>query len=359
MPATMRDVARLAGVSVKTVSNVVNNTYPYIRPETRAQVEAAMAELGYRLNVAARKLRTNRTGLIGLALPELRLPYFAELADEVIREAAGVGLKVMVEQVEDAQSVSVESLVGSHTHLVDGVIIAPVGHGEVAQSAVPAFPVVVLADHRISDDVDQVFLSNARGAEMVTEHLISRGARRIVGLGANPNLTVGSEGERTRGYLEALRRHGIEIDRSLMRPTGGWSKGDGAAVIRELVREGADFDAVFGFNDTLALGALAELLRAGVPVPEAVQVMGFDDIEDAQYSVPALSTVAVDRSELAALAVDIIVRQLSSAASDAEEGTASVTDGPGDAPAVQTAGLRSAREAIEVSPRLVLRDSTR
>ncbi|UFU05904.1 LacI family DNA-binding transcriptional regulator [Ruania halotolerans] len=353
MPATMRDVAKLAGVSVKTVSNVVNNTYPYIRPQTRAQVEDAMAELGYRLNVTARKLRTNRTGLIGLALPELRLPYFAELADEVIRKAAEVGLKVIVEQVEPAEHVAVESLVGSHTHLVDGAIVAPVGHGDVlSQSAPPDFPVVVLGDHKISDDVDQVFLANARGAELVMEHLISRGAHRIVALGAGRGEAVGSEGERTRGYLDTLARHGITVDEALMRPTVGWSKAAGAAVIRDLAAEGVAFDAVFGFNDTLALGALTELLRSGRRVPEDVQVMGFDDIEDAQYSVPALSTVAVDRSQLAELAVGILVRRLRAA-----------TDGdprPGQAPhpGAGEAGP-TAWDAIEVPPRLMLRDSTR
>ncbi|SED52203.1 LacI family DNA-binding transcriptional regulator [Ruania alba] len=351
MPATMRDVAKLAGVSVKTVSNVVNNTYPYIRPETRAQVEAAMAELGYRLNVTARKLRTNRTGLIGLALPELRLPYFAELADEVIRKAADVGLKVIVEQVEAAEHVAVESLVGSHTHLVDGAIVAPVGHGDVpSQSAPPGFPVVVLGDHRIGDDVDQVFLANARGAELVMEHLISRGARRIVALGADRGVAVGTEGERTRGYLNTLARHEIAVDEALIRPTEGWSKAAGAAAIRDLTAEGVEFDAVFGFNDTLALGALAELLRGGRRVPQDVQVMGFDDIEDAQYSVPALSTVAVDRSQLAELAVGILVRRLQA-----------VADGDAHPGEVARPGADSAVawDAIEVPPRLVLRDSTR
>ncbi|WP_163541199.1 LacI family DNA-binding transcriptional regulator [Occultella kanbiaonis] len=358
MPATMRDVAKLAGVSVKTVSNVVNDTYPYIRPETRARVEAAMEDLDYRLNVTARKLRTNRTNLIGLALPELRLPYFAELADEVIRKAADVGLKVIVEQVEASEHVAVESLVGSHTHLVDGAIVAPVGHGDVlSRSAPPGFPVVVLGDHRISDEVDQVFLANARGAELVVEHLISRGARRIVALGADPGVAVGTAGERTRGYLNTMERHGILPDDRLIRPTDGWSKAAGAAVIRDLAAEGVEFDAVFGFNDTLALGALAELLRSGTRVPEDVQVMGFDDIDDAQYSVPALSTVAVDRAQLAELAVGILVRRLRAEADGATRPDAAAPTGEkvrsGDA------ARAAVRDAIEVPPRLVLRGSTR
>ncbi|WP_159621707.1 LacI family DNA-binding transcriptional regulator [Ruania rhizosphaerae] len=348
MPATMRDVAKLAGVSVKTVSNVVNNTYPYIRPETRAQVEAAMAELGYRLNVTARKLRTNRTGLIGLALPELRHQYFAELADDVIREAAKAGLKVIIEQVEPSEHVAVERLVGSHTHLVDGAIVAPVGHGDVvSESAPPGFPVVVLGDHRITDDVDQVYMANARGAELVMEHLISRGARRIVALGADLGAVVGAEGERTRGYLESLERHGIEVDDQLILTTDGWSKAVGVAAIRDLTTRGVSFDAVFGFNDTLALGALTEVLRSGRRVPEDVQVMGFDNIDDAQYSVPALSTVAVDRAQLAELAVDMIVRRLRSLY---EAENRSEHDAEGAAPE---------RWAIEVPASLVLRDSTR
>jgi DNA-binding LacI/PurR family transcriptional regulator len=125
----MHDVAALAGVSVKTVSNVVNG-YQYIRPTTRAKVEAAIGELGYRINITARNLRQGRTGMIGLAVPELSLPYFAELADSVIRAAEDVRLTVLIEQTGGARARELEVLSGQRRHLTDGLIFSPLDLGE-------------------------------------------------------------------------------------------------------------------------------------------------------------------------------------------------------------------------------------
>lgn len=119
----MQDVARLAGVSIKTVSNVVND-YPHISKATRAKVEKAIAQLGYEPNLTARNLRRGRTGLIGLALPELKLPYFAELAGSVIVAAEKRGLRVLIEQTNAERSREIDVLHGSVRHLLDGLIFS-------------------------------------------------------------------------------------------------------------------------------------------------------------------------------------------------------------------------------------------
>lgn len=318
MPATMRDVARLAGVSVKTVSNVVNNTYPYIRPETRAAVEAAMAALDYRLNVTARKLRTNRTGLIGLALPELRSPYFAELADEVIGQAAAAGLKVIIEQVQASDHVAVDDLLGNRIHLIDGAIVAPGGSADVPAHSVPSgFPLVVLGDHRFGDPVDQIFMANAEGAALAVQHLLERGARRVVALGSGMNKSTGNVADRTRGYRTALAAHGVDADPALIRSAPGWSKAAGAEAVRTMLDEQLQFDAVFAYSDTLALGAITALAERGIAVPERVQVVGFDDIDDARYAVPSLTTVRVDRGDVASIAVHMLTARLDGDGGDA------------------------------------------
>lgn len=126
--ATMHDVAAVAGVSIKTVSNVING-YPYIRAETRARVEAAIEQLGYRVNLTARSLRRGRTGMIGLAVPELRLPYFAELADSVIRAADVRGVVVLIEQTSGSRERELEVLHGPRRHLTDGLIFSPLALG--------------------------------------------------------------------------------------------------------------------------------------------------------------------------------------------------------------------------------------
>ncbi|ACQ79776.1 transcriptional regulator, LacI family [Beutenbergia cavernae DSM 12333] len=311
MAVTMRDVAKRAGVSVKTVSNVVSGEYPYIRPETRARVVEAIEDLGYRLNVSARQMRTNRTDVIGLALPELRLQYFAELADEVIRAAAEEGLRVVIEQVEHVEHVAVDHMIGTGAHLLDGAIVAPTSQADVAPESAPrGFPIVVLGDRRIGDDVDQVYLANATGARLAVNHLLDVGCRRIVALGGMPGETTGNAGERTAGYADALAARGVDVDPDLVVPTSAWTMAAGAQSLSAILERGTTFDGVFAFSDSIAIGALGALAQAGVRVPDDVAVVGFDDIDDAAHAVPPLTSVAVDRARTAHEAVRLLVRRL-------------------------------------------------
>src|SRR5665647_2148175 len=164
MAATMHDVARLAGVSIKTVSNVVNG-YPHIRETTRARVLAAIDELDYQLNVAARNLRTGRTGIIALAVPELGLPYFAELADSVIEAADVQGLTVLIEQTGSRRERELEVLSGARRHLTDGLIFSPLALGAGDEDLLRVdFPVVVLGERLFPDSVDHVTMQNVEAA---------------------------------------------------------------------------------------------------------------------------------------------------------------------------------------------------
>lgn len=144
--ATMRDVAHGAGVSIKTVSNVLNG-YPYIRPETRERVDRAIGELDYHVNVSARNLSRGRTGVIALVVPAVRGVYFAELADSVMREAATRGLRVLIEQTDDDRDRELRVLDGSHRSVVDGVIFSPlaVRQQDLALFEVD-FPLVLLGE---------------------------------------------------------------------------------------------------------------------------------------------------------------------------------------------------------------------
>ncbi|MFC0673146.1 LacI family DNA-binding transcriptional regulator [Brachybacterium hainanense] len=311
MAVTMADVARRAGVSPKTVSNVLGDRYPYIRPETRSRVLAAVEELGYRLNTSARALRTNRTGVIGLALPEMRAPYFAELADEVSRAAREVGLRVVVENIEPEPHVAVDHMAFARTQGLDGALIAPATRADVALESAPAgFPLVVLGDRRLEDDVDQVFLANAQGARLAVEHLLAIGRTRIALLGADPDQLIGNAAERTAAYRAVLDEHGLAEDPTLLIACPGWTSAAGAEALAQALHAGLQLDAVLALTDSLALGALWALDQAGLGVPDEVSVIGFDGIDDGRFSVPALSTVAVDRHRTARAAVDLLARRL-------------------------------------------------
>jgi DNA-binding LacI/PurR family transcriptional regulator len=313
MASTLHDVAKLAGVSIKTVSNVIND-YPHIRPATRARVEAAVAELGYTPNLTARSLRSGRTGAIALAVPDLGLSYFAELAASVIEAAEEAGVVVLVEQTGGDRDREIELLRSPRLKMTDGLIFSPLGMGQddVARLEVP-YPLVVLGERIFDGPADHVTMQNVEAARAATELLLESGRRRIAVIGAHEGEVIGSAGLRLRGYREALDAAGVPFDESIIGYTTLWHRSNGARCLHELLDRGVEFDAVFGLNDTLALGAMRALQESGRRVPEDVAVVGFDDLDEARYTIPSLTTVDPGRVWIARTAVRTLLQRIEAA----------------------------------------------
>lgn len=310
MAATLRDVAQLAGVSFKTVSNVIHD-HPHVAPETRTRVMAAIEELGYRANRSARSLRSGRTGAIGLAVPELSLAYFAELADEVINVADAHGVVVLIEQTGGDRRRELEALSGERRQMSDGLLFSPLGLGSEDAAALQVdFPLVLLGERIFDGPVDHVTMENVDAARAATEHLIADGRRRIAVIGAHEGERIGSAGLRLAGYRAALEAHGLAYDASLVVDAGPWHRVNGAEGMEQLLGRGVPFDAVFGLNDELALGALRVLRIHEFKVPEDVAVVGFDDIDEAKYSLPSLTSVDPGRREIARIAVEVLLERI-------------------------------------------------
>lgn len=334
MSATMRDVARLAGVSVKTVSNVVND-FPHVSLATRTRVLAAITELGYQMNFSARNLSRGRTGMLTLAVPSLRLPYFAELTDEVILAAQERGHTVLVEQTGGAHERELEMLGSARRRMTDGLIFSPLGlrPGDAPRLEV-GYPLVLLGERALHGDVHHVSMANVAGARSVTEHLLARGRRHIALVGSFDERGAGAGSLRTQGFLDTLRAAGIEHDPASTGEALEWTRATGAEAMRRVLDRGVAVDAVFGLNDVLALGAMRVLFERGLRVPDDVAVAGFDDIEDGRYARPSLTTVQPGRAAIARAAVDLLM--------DRVAGTARHPGG----------------EEIVVPHRLVVREST-
>jgi DNA-binding LacI/PurR family transcriptional regulator len=314
MGPTMHDVARVAGVSIKTVSNVIND-YPHVRPGTRDRVNEAIEQLDYRPNLSARGLRSGRTGVIGLAVPSLRENYFAELADEVIRAAEKRGLGVMVEQTSGERDAELRAVTGNRPRFLDGLLFSPVSLGQDDAAALNGDgPLVLLGERIFGGPTDHVTMHNTSSAQAAVEHLLSIGRRRIALIGAD--LEGGDEASsanlRLKGYRRALDAAGIDLEPDLVRATAmnRWSRAGGAEATHRLVQEGVDFDAVFALNDALGLGVLRALREEGLRVPDDVAVIGFDNIDESQYSVPSMSTVDTGRADIAAIAVDRLIERI-------------------------------------------------
>ncbi|MCP2635836.1 LacI family transcriptional regulator [Microbacterium sp. HD4P20] len=310
MPATLHDVARLAKVSIKTVSNVVND-HPGASDETRERVRRAIAELDYQPNLSARTLRSGRSGVIGLVVPELSLSYFAQLADAVIARADERGLVVQVEQTGGDADRELSVLSSPRIKLADGVLFAPLGIAQGTREVpVVRYPLVVLGERIFEGSIDHVGMRNSEAAQAATQVLLDAGRRRIAVVGAHPGEVPGTATLRFEGYRSALTAAGLAVDERLVLEARLWHQADGAHAIRRLLEARVPFDGVFAMNDALALGVMRVLQQEGVHLPDDVAVIGFDNIDEGQYSMPSLTTIDPGRDAIARTAVDLLVERI-------------------------------------------------
>ncbi|HUR04394.1 MAG TPA: LacI family DNA-binding transcriptional regulator [Nonomuraea sp.] len=307
---TIQDVAKAAGVSAMTVSHVIND-HPHVKTETRARVLQAIADLDYRVNVAARNLRTGRTGTIGLAVPEVNRPYFGQLAAEIIAAAARHDLKVAIEQTGASREGELDALALSRNRLYDGLILSTVGLGPADTDLLKVdYPVVILGERIFDGPVDHVAMPNVEGARAATAHLIERGCRRIALIEGLSGNEVDVSSLRQDGYREALREADIPIDPRLFFHIDKLTMEQGAAAARRISESGAEVDGVFCVTDTVGFGVLRGFADAGVRVPQDVKVIGFDNITESADTVPALSSIDPDHALMASTAVGFLVRRL-------------------------------------------------
>lgn len=306
---TMADVARSAGVSTMTVSNVINGR-PRVGAATRARVLASISELGYQVNLAARHLRAGRTGVVGLAVPELERPYFAQLAGRLADRFEAHGLRIVMERTGASREGELDAVAFSRLRMYDGLILSVVDidPAELTQLRTDA-PVVMIGERALPSRFDHVMMDNVDGARQATAHLLATGARRIAMLGGNPDWTANMPALRAEGYTLAHTAAGVAVDPELT-VRCKFTLQDGYAAIRSLLDREIGFDAVFALTDVVAMGALRALADAEVQVPDDVQVVGFDDIDEAPFLVPSLSSVNPGHEEMADQITALLTTQI-------------------------------------------------
>jgi LacI family repressor for deo operon, udp, cdd, tsx, nupC, and nupG len=307
---TLRDVARHAGVSTRTVSNVVND-FHHVSPAMRAKVQAALDELNYRPNLLARGLRQGRTGIITLLLPEIAVPYFGELAHELVERAGQLGFTLQVDETGGSQERELRLLdIAIRSQRVDGVLLSCQGlYSKALAQLRPPVPVVLLGE-RTAGNHDHVGIDNVAAAREATQHLLEAGHTRVAAVGGSDKPSDATSRLRIKGYRAAMRAAGLPVGSDLHAPTPDYSRAAGAVATRALLARPSPPQALLCFSDLLAAGALRELNDQGVGVPDQMSVVGFDDVESSRFSTPSLSSVAPDKAAIAGAALDMLIERM-------------------------------------------------
>ena len=302
----MADVARAAGVSVATVSKVVNGR-DGISQATFDRVLTAVNELGYEASLGARSLRSHKTNVIGVLVAEFE-PFSTELLKGVSEAIATTGYELLAwSGGHRGTTVGWErrSLARLGGTLIDGAILVT----PTVVDAGTGIPVVAIDPHTGSADVPSVDSDNLAGAVLATEHLLGLGHRRIALLGGRPDLE--SARLREQGFRTAMAAAGVPVDESMVR-NGGYRAETAEGPARELLTRPDRPTAIFGANDLMAIRTVQVAREVGLRVPDDVSVIGFDNVPESALVTPPLTTVQQPLHAMGAAALDLLVRMLAS-----------------------------------------------
>jgi len=312
--ANIQDVAARAKVSIATVSRVLNESDHKVRPQTRARVLAAVRKLNYRPNALARGLLMKRTMTIGVIIPDISNPYYAEIVRGIQDVADEKGYNILLQNTDRKQARIIKSIHLLREKIVDGVIFSGgIIHKFATLAALNELRerVVVIGRHEVN--FPAALVDNIGGATEAIQHLIDLGHRKIAFIGGPKNSTTMVD--RLKGYESALAQNGHPLKNNLLK-WGDLTPESGYTAATALLRRKGRPTAIFAANDMMAFGSLHAARMLGLMVPEDVAVVGFDDVPLCGFIQPALTTVAIPRYGLGVGAMQMLIDLISGSTFD-------------------------------------------
>jgi len=308
--ANIKDVAKKAGVSIATVSRVINES-GFVSEELKTKVVNAMETLDFKPNIIARSLRSNKTNIIGLLIPNNSDPMFAELSNEIEQILFELNYNLILCNTLYDENIEKKYLDSIISRRIDGIIIVPVNKesthiNKIVKSGVP---VVVLERIMVDPIFDIVCTDDFDGAYKAADYLIKMGHRKI-GYIDRP-VTLPHSIERISGIRRAFEKNMLVFREDLI-VKGGFSYLDGSEAMKKILQIDPEISAVMTFGDIPAIGAIRYINDRGLFVPEDISVIGFDDITQCSYSIPRLTTVHVEKIKIARAACEIITKRINS-----------------------------------------------
>jgi LacI family transcriptional regulator len=306
--SSVKDVAARAGVSLGTVSNVLNRP-DRVSPQTRARVEQAMHDLGFVRNESARQLRAGRSRTLAYVLLDARNPFFTDVAEGAERAAEGAGLSLFLCHSDNRASREGDYLAHLVEQRVQGILVTPVDpHAAVLDDVRRnGTPLVIVDRTRDDEEFCSVAVDDVLGGRLAVEHLVERGHTRVAFIGGPDS--IGQVRDRLEGARQAWVDAGLPEDQLVVIPTDALTVVEGRSAGERLMGLGQRLrpSAAFCANDLLALGLLQQLITAGARVPEDLAIVGYDDIEYAAAAAVPLTSVRQPRQELGRRAAELVL----------------------------------------------------
>ena len=308
---TLKDVARESGVSIPTVSRVINN-YKYVRQTTRAKVLEAIEKLSYYPNTVARSLKQGKTSTIGFILPDISNDFFGMVAVGIEKVLHKRHYQLILCNTNGKNNLEVDSLKLVISTKVAGIILATIGTtGQLVRQIIHhhKIPIVVIDNEIKGLKTDMVLHDNVGGAQQLTSHLVAHGHKRIAFVGGPLDETTGEK--RLEGYQEALVKNNLPSLEDLIR-TGDWRKDSGFRLAKELLKLPERPTGIVAGNTFIALGILLALRKEGLRVPRDMALVSFDDLEFASVLDPPLTTLKSLDTKIGEVAARLLLKRIKS-----------------------------------------------
>ena len=302
---SIKEIAREAGVSIATVSNVINKSYK-VTEKTKKRVGDIIQKYNYRINIGASSLRSKVSKLIGVIVPEISNPFFSKLNDEIEKYASEIGYSIVICNNNYDYKKDIEHIEILVSRNVDGLIMVPsMEDKKVIMPAIQSNIPVVLINRKIEQcNCDSVVVDAYKAVFDLVDYLASLGHKKILYMNAEPELFVSQI--RLKGYADGLKKSGLVLKKELIIQADGFKYSDGYDFIKKILELKDQPTAILAYNDMLAIGLLKAFLEAGYKIPEDYSILGFDNINIDDYLAVKLTSVAIGLKAIAKQAVDIL-----------------------------------------------------
>lgn len=305
--ATIHDVAKLAKVSIATVSRVMSGSDP-VNPQTQKRVLEAMEKLNYKPNGLARNLRSLRAKMIVALMPDIKNPFFSEVIRGIEDGARAAGYNVLIGSTEGDVNRENEYIQLLEENRADGVILTTaLIDRKFVEEVAKRSPTVLACEYVPGSDIPTVSIDNESAARKITKHLLSLGHTRIAHI-TGPSKVILSQA-RLNGYIQALHQHGI-IEEELLIQEGNFTLQSGYNCARKLLSINELPTAIFAASDEMAIGAMKAARDRGLRVPKDISIVGFDDIDISSFMQPPLTTIYQPRYDIGRHSVELLLKIL-------------------------------------------------